>query len=92
VTPPAGLGIRSPLVIVSPNAKPGYTDNNTATNSSILAYMETVLNVKPVSEEDATAYNFRESFTSLAAAPAFTPQASPVPPSSRNLNPPDEST
>jgi phospholipase C len=92
VTPPAGLGIRSPLVIVSPYAKPGYTDNNNATNSSILAYMETVLNVKPVSEEDATAYNFRESFTSLAAAPAFTPQASPVPPSSRNLNPPDEST
>jgi phospholipase C len=92
VAPPAGLGIRSPLVIVSPYAKPGYTDNNTATNSSILAYTETVLGVKPVSEEDATAYNFRESFTSLAAVPAFAPQASPVPASSRNLNPPDEST
>jgi phospholipase C len=92
VAPPAGLGVRSPLVIVSPYAKPGYTDNNTATNSSILAYTETVLHVSPVTEEDGTAYNFNESFTSLAAAPQFTFHAAPVPPASNNLAPATEDT
>jgi phospholipase C len=43
VAPPKGLGIRSPLVIVSPHAKRGYTDHNVATSSSILAYMGTVV-------------------------------------------------
>jgi phospholipase C len=86
-TPPKGLGIRSPLVIVSPYAKPGFTDHNVATSSSILAYTETVLRVNPVSEEDKSAYNFRESFTSLATASNFTFHAAPVPPSSQNLNP-----
>jgi phospholipase C len=92
VAPPAGLGIRSPLVIVSPYAKPGFTDHNTATNSSILAYAETVLHVKPVTEEDASAYNFNESFTSVATASQFVFRPAPVPPASQNLNPPDEAT
>jgi phospholipase C len=92
VTPPAGLGIRSPLVIVSPYAKPGYTDHSTATNSSILAYMETVLHVSPVSKEDETAYNFHESFTSVATASAFTFHAAAVAPSSQNLSPPPDGT
>src|SRR6202022_2878878 len=61
-TPPPGLGIRVPLVIVSQYAKPGYTDHNVATNSSILAYAENVLGVSPVTEEDAKAYAFHESF------------------------------
>jgi phospholipase C len=92
VTPPKGLGIRSPLVIVSPFAKPGFTDHNVATNSSILAYMESIFHVAPVSEEDATAYNFHESFTTAPAASNFVFHAAPVPPSSRNLNPPPDST
>jgi phospholipase C len=92
VTPPKGLGIRAPLVIVSPYAKPGYTDHNTATNSSILAYMETVLHVSPVNEEDGSAYNFRESFTTVAGASNFSFHASPVAPSSQNLSPPPDST
>jgi phospholipase C len=88
VAPPSGLGIRSPLVIVSPYAKPGYTDHNVATNSSILAYAETVLHVNPVSEEDKTAYNFRESFTPEPSASRFAFHPAPVPASSRNLPPP----
>lgn len=91
VAPPKGLGIRLPLVIVSPYAKTGYTDHNTATNSSILAYAESVLHVKPVDEQDATAYNFHESFNySAASAPPFVFKPAPVPPSSRNLPPPPE--
>ncbi len=62
VTPPAGLGIRLPLVIVSPYAKPGYTDHTVATNSSILRYAEEVLGVQPVDNLDATAYDFANSF------------------------------
>jgi phospholipase C len=88
VTPPLGLGIRLPLVIVSPFAKPGYTDHNVATDSSILAYAETVLHVNPVDEWDKNAYNFHESFTSVANASRFAFHAATVPPSSRNLPPP----
>jgi phospholipase C len=90
VKPPKGLGIRSPLVIVSPYAKPGYTDHNVATNSSILAYMESVLHVAPVSEEDATAYNFHESFGNELHASGFAFNPAPVPPASRNLTPPPQ--
>jgi phospholipase C len=60
--PPRGLGIRLPLVIVSPYAKPGFVDDHVATNSSILAYMENVLHVAPVDELDANAYNFSRAF------------------------------
>jgi hypothetical protein len=92
VTPPPGLGIRSPLVIVSPYAKPRYTDHNVATSSSILAYMEAVLHVQPVDEEDATAYNFRKSFRHWRAQVKFVFHSARVPASSRNLNPPPEDT
>jgi hypothetical protein len=80
-------------VIVSPYAKVGYTDHNVATNSSILAYMESVLHVSPVNEEDATAYNFHESFNnSVPTASKFAFQPAPVPPSARNLHTPPDST
>jgi phospholipase C len=92
VAPPKGLGIRSPLVIVSPHAKRGYTDHNVATSSSILAYMEAVLHVSPVTEQDATAYNFHESFTAGASASTFVFHPTTVPPSSLDLNPPPENT
>ena len=92
VTPPPGLGIRSPLVVVSPYAKRRYTDHNVATSSSILAYMEAVLHVKPVDEEDATAYNFRKSFHKWRAQVRFAFHPAPVAPSSRNLNPPPDRT
>jgi phospholipase C len=93
VPPPAGLGIRLPLVIVSPYAKAGYTDNETATDSSILAYTETVLHVEPVSEEDEKAYNFHNSFTSVATPVKFSFSSAPVPSSSLGLTePPGEDT
>jgi phospholipase C len=93
VTPPAGLGIRSPLVIVSPLAKPGYTDHNVATSSSILAYTESVLGVSPVTEWDAKAYDFHESFNPTGASAAkFVFHPATVPASSRNLQPPPDAT
>jgi phospholipase C len=92
VTPPKGLGIRLPLVVVSPYAKPGYTDHNVATSSSILAYMESVLDVSPVTEQDAGAYNFHESFSGQASGSTFVFRPAPVAQSARNLSPPPDST
>jgi phospholipase C len=40
VPPPAGLGIRVPLLIVSPWAKAGTVDHGTAQFSSVLAFIE----------------------------------------------------
>ena len=89
--PPAGLGIRLPLVVVSPYAKAGFTDHNLATNSSILAYAESVLGFSPVDGQDGSAYDLHESFDytqSPTSAFHFHPMA--IPPSSRNLPPPPE--
>jgi phospholipase C len=93
VTPPPGLGIRVPLVIVSQYAKPGHTDHNVATNSSILAYAENVLGVSPVTEEDAKAYDFHGSFDYSAPRRArFNFHPTEVPLDSRELHPPPDIT
>lgn len=91
VPPPAGLGIRLPLTIVSPYAKVRYTDHSEATNSSILAYMEKTLGVAPVTNWDATAYDFHNSFDySQTPTPPFQFHAAPVPRSSLGLSPPPD--
>jgi len=61
VSPPAGLGIRVPMVIVSPYARPGYVDDNTASLSSILAYVDHVFTLTPLGR-DATAYSYSHTF------------------------------
>ena len=48
-------------MIVSPYAKAGFTDHNVATNSSILAYAESVLGVEPVNEQDGECVRLRRS-------------------------------
>lgn len=64
VPPPPGLGIRLPLVIVSPYARAAFTDHGVATDSSILGYAEHVLGFAPLqtTSRDGTAYAFRKSF------------------------------
>ncbi len=62
VAPPQGLGIRVPMVIVSPYAKAGYTDSNVASYSSMLAYVEGVFGLAPLYSTDANAYDFGQSF------------------------------
>ena len=89
VPPPAGLGIRLPLVIVSPYVKAGFTDHNVATNSSILAYAESVLGVEPVNEQDGDAYDFGEAFDySQTPTAPFQFKKAAVPKTSQNLPPP----
>jgi len=64
VNPPAGAGIREPMVIVSPCAKPAYTDHNTAfAGESTMAFIEHTFNLPfLVSGGDGSAYDYRQSF------------------------------
>jgi phospholipase C len=62
VAPPLGYGIRVPMVIVSPYAKPGYVDRTTASFASILAFTEHTLGLSPLTELDAKAYDYAKSF------------------------------
>jgi phospholipase C len=62
VPPPSRLGIRVPMVIASPYAKPGFTDSNIASFSSMLAFTEHVFGLPSLSRHDATAYDFSDSF------------------------------
>jgi phospholipase C len=65
VPPPAHtpkLGIRVPMIIISPYARPGYTDNNVASMSSPLAYIEHNFGLSPLSSADRDAYDYSNSF------------------------------
>jgi phospholipase C len=62
VAPPPGLGVRVPMVIVSPYAKSGYVDHHQATIASILAFTEHVFGLKPLTRTDARAYDYSHAF------------------------------
>jgi phospholipase C len=48
-------GPRVPLIIVSPYARPGYTDSTPSTSAGILAYTEETFGLAPLSASDAGA-------------------------------------
>jgi phospholipase C len=62
VPPPGGLGIRVPMVVVSPYVRPGYTDSNVASYDSILAFVAHTFGLAPLSTADASAYDYSASF------------------------------
>jgi phospholipase C len=63
VAPPQpGLGIRIPMLIISPYAKSGYTDNAVASPASIMAYIEHTFALAPLSRADQNAYDYSNSF------------------------------
>jgi phospholipase C len=55
-------GPRTPLVIVSPWARPGYTDTTPTTFAGILAFAEHTFGLAPLSANDAAAYDFSAAF------------------------------
>jgi len=61
-------GPRVPLIIVSPFARPGFTDTSAATFASILAYTEHTFGLSPLGPSDAYAYDFSNAFA-YAQAP-----------------------
>ncbi len=62
MAPPAGLGIRNPMIIVSPYAKAHFTDSSLATTASLLAFTEHTLGLAALSTADANAYDYADSF------------------------------
>jgi phospholipase C len=62
VPPAAGMGIRVPMVIVSPFARRGFTDSTTASFASLLAFTEHAFGLEPLSSVDAGAYDYSDSF------------------------------
>jgi phospholipase C len=55
-------GPRVPLIIVSPYAKPGYTDTTATTFAGILAYTEHTFGLSPLGANDTAAYPFTNAF------------------------------
>jgi phospholipase C len=55
-------GPRLPLVIVSPYAKPAYTDTTTSSFASILAYTEHTFGLPALGVNDANAYDLSGAF------------------------------
>lgn len=68
VSPPNGLGIRLPEIIVSPYARAGYTDSTVATFASALAYTEHTFGLAPLNATDGSAYDYSNAFN-YAQAP-----------------------
>ena len=58
----AAQGPRSPLLIVSPYARPGFTDSTPTTFAGILAYTEHTFGLRGLSKNDASAYDFANAF------------------------------
>jgi phospholipase C len=81
--PGASLGPRIPVLIVSPYARPAYTDSTMATQASFLAYIEHNFSLPALGTNDAAAYPYTNAFNyaQLPRGPATMVQ-SPVPLSS----------
>lgn len=62
VPPPNGWGVRVPMVVVSPFARPGFTDSTPTTFLAPLAYTEHLFGLAPLTAADATAYDLGGAF------------------------------
>jgi phospholipase C len=73
VAPPAGLGLRNPMVIASPWVKPGSTDSTTAVQPySMLAFIDNNFGLQPLTREVRGAYDYANAFDFSAVAPPTT--------------------
>src|SRR5207244_5032217 len=62
VAPPLHLGLRVPMVIVSPFAKRGFTDSRNASFASILAFVERNFGLTSLGAADSRAYAYGHAF------------------------------
>lgn len=60
--PKRGMGLRVPMLIISPYAKPHFVDHATATLASTLAFIEHNWSLAPLGDEDLGAYDFHNAF------------------------------
>ena len=94
VPPPPGLGIRVPMVIISPWVRPGTTDSTIASFASVQAFTEHLFGLAPLFTPDANAYDYAGSFDFTRPVAARVKMVtSPVPvPAAPVVPDPDEST
>lgn len=57
-----GLGMRAPLIIISPYAKPGYVSHTVYEQSSVLKFVERRYHLQPLTARDAAASDMLDSF------------------------------
>ena len=57
-----GLGIRVPLLIISPHARPAYISHTVYSFESMLSFAENILGLDPLMQADVTANNLGDSF------------------------------
>ncbi len=63
VRPPTGFGIRVPMVIVSPYARPRFVDHTDASFASLLAFTEHAFGLPPLpGGKDGKAYDYADAF------------------------------
>ena len=62
VPPPEGMGVRTPMVVVSPWVRPGYVDSRITSTASILALTERSFGLPALTARDAAAYSYRRAF------------------------------
>jgi phospholipase C len=58
----AELGVRVPMIIISPYARRGYTDSTQASFVSLLAFIEHTFALAPLNAADGGAYDFSNAF------------------------------
>ncbi len=73
-----GLGIRVPLIVVSPYAKRGYVSHVQHEFGSILHFAETVFGLPSLGQRDAISDNLLDCFDFSQAPAAFVPLKTPV--------------
>jgi phospholipase C len=63
VKPPSGLGLRNPMVIISPYAKPAFTDSTTAVQPySMLSFIDHSFGLPALTPAVANAYDYSNAF------------------------------
>jgi phospholipase C len=72
-----GLGFRVPALVISPYAKAGFVDHTPSEHASVLAFIEHVFNLAPLTVRDEKASNLLEAFDFSKPARAAVPVAVP---------------
>jgi phospholipase C len=79
-------GPRSPLIIVSPYARHGFTDTTATTFEGILAFAEKTFGLSPLAMNDAEAYPFTRAFNFPGPRFAVVPMVTTPVPRGEHIN------
>jgi phospholipase C len=79
-------GLRVPMVVISPWARPSFVSHTTRDYTSILRLIEDTFNVSPLTLRDANADNMMEFFDFSAGPRLLTPPVLPAQPTSGACN------